>query len=106
MTEWASKPPVRIQILNIINDFKKINELILDNYENITLINRFIEDVEMCLEELKKESVSKTILAIIKLIEKEFQRLRKLPMNNKTKLFWAEKTLTWANILQHRAKLA
>ncbi len=107
MTTPANRPPLRIQILNVIGDFKKINELILEDFKkNKFLINRFIKDVEMCLDQLEKESDSKTVLTTLKWINKELQAFKELPLNTQTKLIWAEKALTWANILQHRAKLA
>ena len=61
------------------------DELIQDESENnSTLINRFIQDVEMCLEQLKEETHLKTIVVTIKLINKEYQGLKRLPHNSQT----------------------
>lgn len=66
-------------------------------------INQFLEETEGFLSQLEKSErnprFEKTFLAF----QKQFKKLKEDVQLDKE---WAEETLTWANILQHRAKLA
>lgn len=65
-------------------------------------IKQFIEDSERYLKELESSKIGDKFKPTLYKFKKDFDYLKKTPPNYD----WAEKALTWANILQHRAKLA
>ena len=69
------------------------------------LIDKFLEQTTNYIDDLAKQRISKDFEPTLKRVKKEFTNL-KHSISKEDKLYWAEKALTWANILQHRAKLA
>ena len=66
-------------------------------------IKQFLTDTEYYLAELEKIAVSDKFRPTLERFKLDLIRLKDL---NFITPEWAEETLTWANILQHRAKLA
>ena len=99
--------PLHIQILNISVNMARISQWVFDNYlTKRELIQRFLNQTDGYLSDLYKQNISDEFLPTLERFKKEFKDLKGLNVNEKNKLYWAEKALTWANILQHRAKLA
>ncbi len=68
-------------------------------------VDQFLVETEQFVADLSKENISNRFKPTFKQFKKEFKKL----MNDRLtedKEEWAERALTWANILQHRAKLA
>lgn len=94
-------------ILDISVNLARISEWVAESYEPHTkLINFFMKQNQKFLNELYILEVSSKFQPTLNRFKKEFQRLKRLKITEDNKLSWAEKALTWANILQHRAKLA
>lgn len=99
--------PVDKQILNISVNMARLSEWIADSYASRKpLIDIFIKQTETYLNDLSDLNISENFKPTLVRFQMEFERLRNEVKNEKEKLYWAERTLTWANILQHRAKLA
>lgn len=95
------------QILNISVNMARLSEWIADSYtSHRSLISIFIKQTESYLNDLSDQNVSESFKSTLLRFQMEFEKLRAEVENEKNKLYWAERALTWANILQHRAKLA
>lgn len=70
---------------------------------NIARIRQFLRDTDAYVKLLDQAKVSKRFQPTLSAFKKEY---RDLVSGKFTTYEWAERTLTWANILQHRAKLA
>ncbi len=66
-------------------------------------IKQFLNDTQVYLDNLEKIQVSNKFMPTMQRFKKDLVILKNLDY---TTYEWAENTLTWANILQHRAKLA
>lgn len=102
-----SKFPLNIQILNIATNMGRVGGWVADSYKSkASLIARFMDETEDFVNELDNKNVSSRFIPTLIRFKKEFTALKSEKVNEKNKLAWAEKALTWANILQHRSKLA
>lgn len=96
-----------VRVMDISLNLARVGNWTADSYDSKkTLIEVFLKQTEGYLEELKKQKLSSSIVPVIALFEKEFDKLRSEKGDNFDKYNWAERALTWANILQHKAKLA
>ena len=99
--------PIDLQILNISVNLSRVSQWVFDSYDKKKeLIQRFMEQTENFISDLHNQKISKYFKPTLERFENEFKDLKRLEINEENKRYWAEKTLTWANILQHRAKLA
>lgn len=99
--------PLDKQILNISVNMSRLSEWIADSYiSHKSLIDIFIKQTESYLNDLSDQSISESFKSTLIRFQIEFEKLRSEIENEKNKLYWAERALTWANILQHRARLA
>lgn len=64
----------------------------------------FLEQTSAYINSLNQSAFSKKFMKTFERFLKEFNQLKKLKF--KDPLEWAEKMMTWGNILTHRAKLA
>lgn len=88
-------------ILNIAVNFGRLSRF---SQEGRTLrIKQFLVDTEYYLNELEKLELNDKFKPTLERFKIDLSKLKS--SNSKTPQ-WAEETLTWANILQHRAKLA
>lgn len=99
--------PLNLQVLNISVNLSRISQWVFESYElKKQLINKFLDQTESYLNDLVNQNISEEFKPTLDRFTAEFKKLKKQTINEENKLLWAEKALTWANILQHRAKLA
>lgn len=99
--------PLDIQIMNISMNMARIGNWVADCYEDKKdLIKKIIQENEHFLFDLQSQNISKDFKLTLNKFNREFKNLKKEPITKKNKALWAERALTWANILQHRARLA
>ncbi len=68
-------------------------------------VDQFLGETEQFVADLSKENISDRFKPTFKQFKKEFKKLMD-DRSTEDKEEWAERALTWANILQHRAILA
>ncbi len=94
-----------LQVLNISVNLSRLSQWVYDGYDKRSvLIDKFLVQTENYLTDLYKQNISEDFKPTLERVNKEFAVLKQ-SLTSQDKLFWAEKALTWANILQHRAKL-
>jgi len=99
--------PLNLQVLNISVNVARLSQWVFEGYEKRTeLIDKFMVQTENYLNDLNSQNISEEFKPTLNRFKKEFDDLKIKLMDQENKLYWAEKALTWANILQHRAKLA
>lgn len=98
--------PVQKQILNISVNMARMGELVLKHGTSRgRLIERFLDQTDSYLTELFNVNTSEKFKHTLIKFNKEFKKLKKIRIGEKNKLLWAEKAITWADILQIRSKL-
>lgn len=99
--------PLDKQILNVSVNMARLSEWVADSYiSHKSLIDIFIGQTENYLNDLSDQNISEGFKPTLKRFQMEFEKLKSEVEDEKNRLYWAERALTWANILQHRAKLA
>lgn len=94
------------RILDISVNLARVSDWILsESKRRQVLVDQFLIETKNFLKDLSKENVSSRFLPTLELFKLEFEKLVK-DRNQKDKEEWAERALTWANILQHRSGLA
>lgn len=94
------------RILDISVNLARVSDWILsDSPSKKNLIDRFLEETKTFVISLSTTTVSSRFQPTFTQFKTEFKGLLK-DRNQLKKEEWAERALTWANILQHRAKLA
>ena len=88
-------------VLNIAVNFGRLCRFSSEG--RVERIKQFLQDTEYYLNELEKVEVNNRFRPTLERFKIDLARLKS---SDSTTPEWAEKTLTWANILQHRAKLA
>lgn len=88
-------------VLNIAVNMDRISRFLQEGREK--RVQQFIHDTQIYLDQLEEENVDQKFHTTLKKFKNEFEDIKK---NAKYNEIWAEKALNWANILQHRAKLA
>lgn len=97
--------PLRIQLLTIGIDLIKIAGLSKkDLKKDPFLVNKLILDIESYLNNFSDQKISRSLRLCLNKFAKDFWLIKVELVSGESG--WAEKALTWANILQHRAKLA
>lgn len=97
---------VNDRILDISVNLARVANWAADSYEQKQhLIKFFLDQTEDYLKEIRQSKVSGDFEPVLAKFIHEFGKLRKEKIQ-KDKDLWAERVLTWANILTHRAKLA
>lgn len=95
---------VRIKVLNISLDLDRVSDLLKNgNKKEIYIV---ILDLEYCLDVLTELSVERRLRILLNKFEKEFKMMKIAFFLRGEGKYFSEKALAWANILQHRAKLA
>ncbi len=69
------------------------------------LFQKFLSQTESYLKDLESESVSSSFRPTLDLFIKEFTRLKAESINPQNQQLWAERSITWGDILQIRSKL-
>lgn len=98
--------PSRMQILNISVNMARMGELVLKFGEGKSdLIERFLGQTESYLGDLEPEDVTASFRPTLNIFKREFEKLRGGPASSGNQLLWAERAITWGDILQIRSKL-
>lgn len=96
-----------IRIMDISLNLTRIGNWTADSYDlKKNLIQRFVLQTEEYVKEISEAHLSKEIKPLFQRFKHAFKQLQKEEITEQNKDLWAERALTWANILQHRAKLA
>ena len=99
--------PKDLQILNISVNMARLSEWIADSYTcHKSLVDIFIKQTKNYLNDLSDQNISESFKPTLIRFQTEFEKFKNEIEDEKKKIYWAEIALTWANILQHRAKLA
>ncbi|MBI4038878.1 hypothetical protein HY384_02875 [Candidatus Daviesbacteria bacterium] len=93
-------------VLDISVNLARVSDWVLSKSQHKQQrMDQFLKETEGFLLNLSTRTVPSRFQPTLRHFQKEFQQL--LDEKNETnKNDWAEKALTWANILQHRAKFA
>ncbi len=101
------KVSVRDRILDISVNLARIGNWSADSYQQKEkLIKYFLDQTGVYINEVKQAQLSSDVKPVFNHFIIEFQKLKQEKISKKNKDWWAERALTWANILQHRAQLA
>lgn len=87
--------------LNIAVNLGRISRFAMEGKRE--RVKQFLQETENYLMELENVSRSEKFDVTLQHFKNKFEQLKHNVELNK---IWAEDMLTWANILQHRAKLA
>ncbi len=94
------------KILDISVNLARVSDWILsDSEQKQRRVDQFLQETEKYVLSLFSDDVSMRFQKTRKQFLKEFEKLIR-DRNQNDRYEWAERALTWANILQHRAKLA
>ncbi len=92
-------------ILDIAMNLNRIGNYAADNFEaKRERVKMFISQTSKYVDDLKNEKFNDPFKKTYQNFLGEYRSLEKLD-ENKDKIRWAEKMMTWGNILTHRAKL-
>jgi hypothetical protein len=92
------------KILDISQNLARIGNWTADSYEQKrNLIDRFILQTQEHISNLKSQKLNSSVREILEKFEIEFEVLIKQKINKQNREEFAEKYLTWANILQHKS---
>lgn len=98
--------PVRTQVLNISVNMARMGELVLKFGNTRTqLMTRFLDQTNTYLNDLVNLNISNSFKPTLNKFQAEFKKLKNEKISEGNKLVWAEKAITWADILQIRSKL-
>lgn len=87
-------------VLNIAVNLERLSRWSQEGREK--RVEQFLNQTEEYLDGLAKIEVSDRFAKTLKIFLADFNKMK---ASDKNTLVWAEKALTWANILTHRAKL-
>ena len=88
-------------VLNIAVNMERLSQWSQDG--NLKRLDQFLAQTEGYLVRLQRQDVSEKFKPTLIRFTSEMELLKN---SDKQSMKWAEKALTWANILTHRAKLA
>lgn len=92
--------------MDISQNLARIGNWTADSYESKkSLIQSFLTQTDQYLQETINLHYPQSIKELLNKFQKEFEELKKEKITPQNKEAWAERALTWANILTHRAKL-
>lgn len=96
----------RDRILDISVNLARVANWVADSYvQKKPLIKIFLDQTDGYIKEVSGKRLSKDFRSVFDKFTQEFKQLRSEEIQN-NKYWWAERALTWANILTHRAKIA
>lgn len=110
--------PLSAQILNISVNMARMGNWTLGLFDlakdkdkqvyqaRIKLINKLKIQTDTYLNDLYSNELSDQFKPTLKIFKRDFDIFKKQPITEENYLYWSEKALTWADILQIRAKLA
>lgn len=94
-------------ILDIAMNLNRIGNWAADDFwAKRKRITTFLHQTSMYIDEIDVKSFNKSFKRTFLRFLKEYRKLEQLSKNvPQDELTWAEKMMTWGNILTHRAKL-
>lgn len=97
----------KAKILDIAMNLNRVGNLAADGYSfKKNRIRMFLDETTEYLEEVRNDKFSKNFQKTFELFIREYETLEKETRGHiKDELLWAEKMMTWGNILTHRSKL-
>lgn len=94
------------KILDIAMNLNRIGNWAADDYlGKQTRIQTFISNTTGYIKSLDRFSYKMPFKSTLKKFLQEYDKLQKESKNSKNPNLWAEKMMTWGNILTHRSKL-
>lgn len=97
--------PVRTQVLNISVNMARVAGWVEKEYPNKRdLIAKLLSQTDSYLQDLASDKVAKRFQTTLERFKSEFKKLCLEEIQEKNRLEWSERALTWADILQIRAK--
>lgn len=94
------------KILDISVNLARVSDWVIsENGSKKRRVDQFLKETELFVASIHASDVSDKFRPTLLLFRKEFKKLLR-DRNQADREDWAERALTWANILQHRAKLA
>ena len=97
----------RERIMDISLNLARVGNWTADSYDDKkNLIARLISQTDGYIKEVSQKNLNKDLTDVFEKFKKEFNNLKSEKVKDSNKHWWAERALTWANILQHRAKPA
>jgi len=97
--------PIKMQILNISVNMARMGELVLKHGESkADLINKFLLQTESYLNDLNSVNISNRFIPTLNKFNQEFKKLKNEQISKNPEA-WAERAITWADILQIRSRL-
>lgn len=98
--------PIRLQVLNISVNMGRMGELVLKSGSSRTeLLTRFLDQTNTYLNDLVYLKISNNFKPTLNKFQDEFKKLKNQKISEENRLIWAERAITWADILQIRSKL-
>ena len=98
--------PLNIAVMDISQNLARIGNWTADSFdEKKSLIERFLIQTQKYVNDLSKRKMPKDLEGVFMRFKLEFKNFT-IEKFAQDKEEWAEKALTWANILQHRSSLA
>jgi len=97
----------KAKILDIAMNLNRVGNLAADDYEKKKKrIDIFLEEIKEYIDSIDKSSLSKPFKKTFDKFLEEYLLLEKENIKTQQeKLYWAEKMMTWGNILTHRARI-
>jgi len=95
------------KILDIAMNLNRIGNWAADGFDKKQArIKTFLDQTSAYLKPLKETDFAEPFKSTFLSFTREYKKLEKLAKSGpKDELAWAEKAMTWGNILTHRAKL-
>lgn len=104
--DYINKLSPKEKILDISVNLARVSDWILsDSAQKQRRVDQFLQETKLYILSLLHDNVSIRFQKTRERFYKEFDELLR-DRNQNDRYEWAERALTWANILQHRAKLA
>lgn len=108
--------PLQTQILNISVNLGRVGNWVYqlqglirtpEVYRaRLELIKKVNGQTRSYVNDLYSQKLSEPFKTTLEKCKKDFDKLNSQDLTSVDHSYWAEKALTWANILQHRVKLA
>lgn len=97
----------KAKILDIAMNLNRVGNLAADGYAlRKNRIRMFLNETTQYLEEVRNDKFPKNFRKTFEVFIQDYEKLEKEANGNiKDEFLWAEKMMTWGNILTHRSKL-
>lgn len=95
---------IKDRILDISANLARVSDWISSSQKK-SRVDQFLQETEKFVSNISNDEISEKFMPTFVRFKKELKKLLR-EKDTKNKYDWAERALTWANILQHRAKQA